>query len=88
MTINQMTSLVKALKADANGSVLVTMEVVRPIKAHAPTGKGLKTRPAIVDKKMAKSCQACGVTSTGLGTRKRTIRPMETERNKGKSLAP
>ena len=88
MTINQMTSLVKALKAVVNGSVLVTMEVVRPRKAHAPTGKGLKTRPAIVDKKMARSCQACGVTSTGLGTRKRTRRPMEIEIKKGRSLAP
>ncbi|KAL4362929.1 hypothetical protein GQ457_04G003810 [Hibiscus cannabinus] len=88
MTINQMTSLVKALKADANGSVLVTIEAVRPMKAHAPTGKGLKTKPAIVDKKMARSCHACGVTSMGLGTRKRTMRPIETERNKGNSLAP
>ncbi|KAK8518943.1 hypothetical protein V6N12_012178 [Hibiscus sabdariffa] len=88
MTINQMTSLVKALNADANGSVLVTIEAVRPMKAHAPTGKGLKTKPAIVDKKMARSCHACGVTSMGLGTRKRTMRPIETERNKGKSLAP
>lgn len=71
-----------------NGSVPVTMEVVRPKNAHAPTGKGLKTRPVIVDKKMAKSCQAWSVTSTGMGIRKRTMRPIEIEMRKGRSLAP
>ena len=64
------------------------MEVVRPKKAHAPTGKGLKTRPAIVDKKMARSCQACWVTSTGLGTKKRTMRPREIDIKKGRTVAP
>lgn len=88
MTINQMTSLVNAAKAVGNASVLVTIEVVRPRKAHAPTGNGLKTRPAIVERKIERSCHACGETSTGLGTRKRRMRPMEMEITKGSSLAP
>lgn len=88
MTINQMTSLVNAAKAVENASVLVTIEVVRPRNAHAPTGNGLKTRPAIVERKIERSCHACGETSTGLGTRKRRMRPMEMEITKGSSLAP
>lgn len=86
--MSHITSLVKALKAAGNVRVPETMEVVRPRKAQAPTGRGLRTRPAMVDKKMASNCQACGVTWTGLGTRNRTARPMATERMKGAILAP
>lgn len=50
MTISQMTSLVKAEKAAEKESVLVTTT-----KAHAPTGRGLRTRPAIVERKMERS---------------------------------
>lgn len=77
-----------ALKAVENASVLVTMDVVSPRKAHAPTGNGLRTRPAMVERKMERSCHACGVTSTGFGMRKWTMRPMEMEMMKGMSLAP
>ena len=88
MTINQITSLVKALKAVGKDRVPVTMEAVRARKAQAPTGNGLRTRPAMVDRKMASNCQACGVTSTGLGTKKRTAMPMAMEMMKGMGLAP
>lgn len=78
----------KALNAVVKGRVPVTMEDVRPRKAQAPTGNGLRTRPAMVDRKMASNCQACGETSTGLGTKKRTTRPMAMEMMKGMGLAP
>lgn len=64
------------------------MEVVRPRKAQAPTGSGLRTRPAMVERKMERSCHAWAVTSGGFGTAKRTRRPIERERIKGTSLAP
>lgn len=86
--MSQITSLVKALKAAEKVRVLVTTVAVRPRKAHAPTGSGLRTRPAMVERKMERSCQASGVTSTGLGTKKRTMRPMPTEITKGKGFAP
>lgn len=88
MTINQITSLVKAPNAVEKVRVFVIIEVVRPKKAQAPTGKGLKTRPAIVDIKIESNCQACGVTSMGLGTKNLIIRPTATEKNKGMSFAP
>lgn len=88
ITINQITSLVKAEKALEKVSVLVITEVVRPIKAQAPTGSGLRTSPAMVERKMERSCQACGVTSGGLGTRKRTTMPTATEMIKGIGLTP
>lgn len=78
----------KALKAAGNVRVRVTTEVVSPRKAQAPTGKGLRTRPAMVDKKIASNCHACGVTSTGLGTKNRTATPMAMEMMKGMILAP
>lgn len=86
--MSQITSLVKALKAAEKERVFVTTEAVRPKKAHAPTGNGLRTRPAIVERKMERSCHASGVTSTGLGTKKRTMRPMEMEMMKGIGFAP
>lgn len=88
MTINQITSLVKALKAVENVRVLVRIETVRPRNAQAPTGNGLMMRPAMVERKMESNCQAWGVTSRGLGIRKRTMRPKEIEIIKGMGLAP
>ena len=64
------------------------MDVVRPKNAQAPTGNGLKTRPAIVDKKIDSNCQAWSVTSTGFGTKKRKMRPIEIEITKGMILTP
>lgn len=64
------------------------IEVVRPRNAQAPTGRGLRTRPAIVDKKIDSNCHACGETSGGFGTKNRTISPTATERNKGTNFAP
>lgn len=78
----------KAPKAVEKVRVLVRTEVVRPRKAHAPTGSGLRTRPAMVEAKMESNCQACGVTSGGLGTTKRTMRPMERETINGITFAP
>lgn len=88
ITISQITSFVKALKAAVKVRVLVTTEAVRPRKAHAPTGNGLSTRPAMVERNMERSCQASGVTWTGLGTKKRTMRPMDMEMIKGMGFAP
>ena len=88
ITINQITSLVKAPNAVENGSVLVTIVVVRPRNAQAPPGRGVNTRPAIVERKIASNCQAWAETSGGLGTKNRTIRPMETVITRGMILAP
>jgi len=88
MTINQITSLVKALKAVVNDKVLVTSKVVKPKKAHAATGKGLKIRPAIVERKIDNNCQACGVIPIGLGTANLTIKPIETDIKRGINFAP
>lgn len=88
MTINQITSLVKAPNAVANDSVLVTIDAVRPRNAHAPTGRGLRTRPAMVERKMERSCHAWRETTAGLGTRNRTITPTATEITRGMSFAP
>lgn len=83
-----MTSLVKAVKAVVNVRVLVKIVVVRPRKAHAPTGNGDKTSPAMVDTKIDRSCHACGVTSTGFGTAKRNSKPIAIESEKGTIFAP
>lgn len=88
MTMSQMTSFVKALKAAANGKVPETMEVVRPRNAHAPTGKGLKTKPVMVERKMASSCHACMDTAAGFGTENLTRMPTATDRAKNRGFAP
>nr|GMC89662.1 hypothetical protein VITISV_043636 [Ipomoea batatas] len=88
ITISQITSLVNAPKAAEKGNVLVRTEVVSPRKAQAPTGKGLRTRPAMVERKMASNCHAWGETSGGLGMAKRTRRPIATEIIKGMGFAP
>ena len=86
--MSQMTSLVKAEKAVAKESVLVRTEAVRPRKAQAPTGNGLRTRPAMVERKMESNCHAWGVISGGFGMRKRRMSPIEIEIIKGMSLGP
>lgn len=86
--MSHMTSLVNAEKAVVKVRVFVRMAVVRPRKAHAPTGRGLRTRPAIVERKMESSCHASGVRVAGLGTTKRTRRPMARDKIKGIGLAP
>ncbi|KAM1209293.1 hypothetical protein ACFX2J_014853 [Malus domestica] len=88
MTINQITSLVKTPKAVWKDRVSITMKAVRPGKAQAPTGNGLRTKPKMVDRKMASNCQACGVTSTGLGTKKPTAMPTAMEMMKAMGFAP
>lgn len=88
ITINQMTSLVKALNAVVKVRVLVIMVVVSPNRAHAPTGNGESTSPAMVETKMERSCHACAVTSTGFGTTKRTSKPIAIESTKGTIFAP
>ena len=44
--------------------------------------------PAMVDTKMDSRVQACTVMPTGMGTRKRSARPMPTAARKGTGLAP
>lgn len=83
-----MTSLVKALNAVVNVRVLVTIVVVRPKRAQAPTGNGERTSPAMVETKIERSCHACAVTSTGFGTMKRTSKPIAIESAKGTIFAP
>lgn len=78
----------KASNAVGNGNVLVTIEAVTPRNAQAPTGSGLRTRPEMVEIKMARSCHDWGVSSGGLGTAKRRIRPTEIEMISGIGLAP
>lgn len=87
ITISQITSLVNAPNAMVNGSVWVTIVVVRPRNAHAPPGRGLSTRPAIVERKIASNCQAWSETWGGLGTKNRRIRPIEIEIKRGMILA-
>lgn len=77
-----------APKAAEKERVRVTMEAVRPRKAQAPTGSGPRTRPAMVERKMERSCQAWSETSAGRGTKKRTARPMAMEIASGNGLAP
>lgn len=83
-----MTSLVKAAKADANDRVLVMTEMVRQMKAQAPTGNGPRMRPAMVVRNMAKSCQAFFETCEGFGTAKQTITPTDMEIASGIGFAP
>lgn len=59
---------------------------VKHANAHAPTGNGLKMRPEIVVRKIARSCHACVVTRLGLGIAKRTRRPMDTENISGSNF--
>ena len=83
-----MTSLVKAAKADAKVRVLVTTEMVRQMKAQAPTGKGPRMRPAMVVRKMAKSCHAFSESCEGFGMAKQRMTPTEMEIASGIGFAP
>ena len=87
-TINQMTSFVIALKACWKVRVFVTTVVDNPRTAQAPTGSGVNTNPVIVDKKIARSVQACGFTAAGHGIKKCTTKPTATEIAAAPSLAP
>ncbi|GAA0169234.1 hypothetical protein LIER_23761 [Lithospermum erythrorhizon] len=87
-TISQITSLFMASNAAANAKVFVIMAIVRQKSAHEPTGKGLRMRPEMVVRKIARSCHACFDRSCGFGIAKRTIRPMEMEIIDARSLAP
>lgn len=80
--------MVKAENAEVKERVPVRMEAVRLINAQAPTGRGLRTRPAMVERKIERSCHACIVTSTGLGIANRRMRPIATENTRGTNLAP
>jgi hypothetical protein len=79
---------VKAEKAAEKERVFVSIDVVSPIKAQAPTGNGLRTRPAMVDINIASNCHACLLTPTGFGNKNRTARPIPTDITKGISFAP
>lgn len=83
-----MTSLVKAAKAEEKGKVLVITERVRQVKAQAPTGSGARIKPAMVVRKIAKSCHAWVETLVGLGMAKRMIKPIAMEIVSGISFAP
>jgi hypothetical protein len=50
---------VKAEKAAEKERVFVSIDVVSPIKAQAPTGNGLRTSPAMVERNIASNCHAC-----------------------------
>lgn len=78
----------KTLNAAENGSVSVMTTRVRQVKAHAPTGNGLKMSPAMVVRNMANNCQACVVTPAGFGTAKRIRMPTDREIASGISFAP
>ena len=51
-TMSQITSLVKAEKAAEKVKVFVAMAVVTARKAQAPTARGSKTNPAMVETKI------------------------------------
>ena len=77
-TMSQMTSLVSAARPCWNVSVRDATVTVSAMKAQAPTGAGLMTRPVTVEQKMAKRDHAWGVSTSGTGRRKRTARPTPT----------
>lgn len=78
----------KAENAAEKVSVLVAMAVVTAMKAQAPTAKGSKTRPAMVDTKIESKFHPCTLMPAGIGTRKRRARPRETEIKRGMGFAP
>ena len=86
--MSQITSLVNAVNAAAKDKVPDMMDTVRPKKAQAPTGRGLSTRPVIVDRKIASNCHAWVDTATGLGTKYLTRSPTATDIAKGNGFAP
>ena len=87
-TMSQMTSFVMAENACWKVSVLVTTVMERPQKAQAPTGRGVRTRPVMVERKMARRVHARGSTAAGHGTTNWITRPTATEMSAGTILAP
>jgi hypothetical protein len=63
-TISQMISLVIAEKACWNDSVLVASVTVTAINAQAPTGRGSRTNPRMVETKIANRLQPYRLTYT------------------------
>ena len=55
----------------------LNVRAVRQQRAQAPTGRGSRTRPAIVVQKIENSVQDCGVSDNGHGTRNCIAAPME-----------
>lgn len=86
--MSQSTSFRKAEKAAANVNVLVIRTIVTHITTHAPTGNGLRMRPEIVVRNMARSCHAFLDSWWGFGTAKLKIRPMAKQIMRGRGLAP
>jgi hypothetical protein len=83
-----MTSFVIALNACWNVSVFVTTVMDKPQNAHAPTGRGVRTRPVIVLRKMASNVHARGSTAAGQGTRNLITNPTATDAHAAPIFAP
>jgi len=86
--MSQMTSFVIALNACWNVSVFVTTVMDKPQNAHAPTGRGVRTRPVIVLRKMASNVHARGSTAAGQGTRNLITNPTATDAHAAPIFAP
>ena len=65
--INQTTWFDTDDSAWSNVNVFVNKLTVIAPNAHAPTGSGFKTNPQIVAEKIANSCHASEVNTSGLG---------------------
>ena len=57
--MSQMISLVMAANAWPNVRVFVTTHAVTAMKAQAPTGRGSRTRPRMVEEKIERRDQPC-----------------------------
>mmetsp|Transcript_28773 Transcript_28773/g.81030 ORF Transcript_28773/g.81030 Transcript_28773/m.81030 type:complete len:218 (-) Transcript_28773:283-936(-) len=84
--INHGTSAEKAAKAADHERIFEATPTASAIIATAPVGKGCRTIPVIVERNNARSCQACGVNASGLGTI-RTKSPAARVRSRGNGLA-
>ena len=78
-----MTSLVNAENASVKVNVFVAIATVADKKAQAPTGRGSKTNPAIVETKMDSRAHPCCEMPTGVGTKKFKINPSDTHVTRG-----
>mmetsp|Transcript_32861 Transcript_32861/g.72587 ORF Transcript_32861/g.72587 Transcript_32861/m.72587 type:complete len:217 (+) Transcript_32861:1810-2460(+) len=87
-TMSQMTSLVMAEKACAKVRVLVTRVTVTAMKAQAPTGRGSRINPKIVDAKMASNDQPCSEMPAGMGIKNRIASPTAIACNAGTIFTP
>jgi len=86
--MSQMTSLRNAEKACANDIAPDASAPVAHTHAHAPVGRGSRTRPAIVVVNTASRDQASGVRPAGIGSRKRTASPSASDAARGAGRAP